>query len=92
MKPWKRRNCSGFCSLPTATAGMEKHFQHRQFIMRVFDNVETVSREEDQWQIWSWKIKAAVSGMKGELAEILDAAEADGVRKPRGDPEKGRVC
>ena len=35
---------------PTATAGMEKHFQHRQFIMRVFDNVETVSRGEEQWQ------------------------------------------
>ena len=26
------------------------------------------------------KIKAAVSGMDGELAELLDAAEADGVR------------
>ena len=29
---------------------------------------------------WSWEIKTAVSGMNGELAEILDAAEADGVR------------
>ena len=29
---------------------------------------------------WSLKIKTAVSGINGELAEMLDAAEADGVR------------
>ena len=48
--------------------------------MRGFDNIETLSGGEDQWQNWSWKIKTAVSGMNGELAQILDAAEADGVR------------
>ena len=29
---------------------------------------------------WSWKIKTAVPGMNGELADIFDAAKTDGVR------------
>ena len=65
----------------TATAGMEKHFRHQQLNIRVFDNIEPLSGGEDyQWQHWSRKIKTAVSRMSGEVAEILDAAEADGVR------------
>ena len=48
--------------------------------MKGFDYIETLSGGADQWQNSSWKIKTAVSGMNGELAEILDAAEADGVR------------
>ena len=28
----------------------------------------------------SWKVKATVSGMNGDLVELLDAAETDGVR------------
>ena len=64
---------------PTATAGMEKHIQHQQLNTRGFDKLESLSGEEDQW-VNPWKIKTAVSGMNGETAEILDAAEADGVR------------
>ena len=34
---------------------------------------------EDRWQSWSLKIKTAVSGINGDLAELFNAAEADGV-------------
>ena len=44
------------------------------------DNIETLSGGEDQWQYWSWKIKTAVSGINGDLADMLNAAEADGGR------------
>ena len=67
-------------ALPTATARMEKQFRHQRLMMRGFDNIETLSGDEDLWQIWSWKIKTAVSGMNGGLVEILEAAETDGVR------------
>ena len=62
-------------ALPTATAEMEKQFQHQQLKMRSLDNIETLSEGEDQWQSWWWTVKTAVSGTDGELA-----AEADGVR------------
>ena len=45
-----------------------------------FDNIETLSVGEDQWQSASWKIKTAVSGMNGDLAQLLYAAETGGVR------------
>ena len=64
---------------PTATAGVEKQFQHQHSNMRGFDHIETLSGAEDQWQNWSWKSKTAVSGMNLVLADVLDAAEADGV-------------
>ena len=53
----------------TATAGMEKQFHHQQLNMKGFDNIETSSGGEDLWQKWSWKIKTAVSGLSGDLAE-----------------------
>ena len=65
---------------PTGTAGMEKQFQHQHLNMRGFDHVETFLGGEDQWQNWVWKVKTTVPGMNGELADILDAAVADGVR------------
>ena len=52
--------------------------------MRGFDNAETFSEGEDQWQNWACKIKTAVSGMNGEFAELSDAAEADGVGNLEG--------
>ena len=48
--------------------------------MRGFDNIETPSGGEDQWHKWSWKIKTAVSGTNGDLAELLNAAETSKVR------------
>ena len=41
---------------------------------------KTLSGGEDQWPNWSWEIKTAVPGMNGEVTEVVDAAEADGVR------------
>ena len=51
---------------PTATAGMEKQFQHQQLNMRGFDNIEALSGGEDRWQNWLWNIKTAVSWRSGE--------------------------
>ena len=53
--------------------------QSQQLILKGFDNIETFSGGEEQWQNWSWKIKTAISRMNGELAEMLKAAEADGI-------------
>ena len=55
--------------------------QQQQLNMRGFDNIETLLGGEDQWQSWSWTIKTAVSGMNGNLARLLNAAETGGVRK-----------
>ena len=30
---------------------------------------------EGNWQTWSWKIKTAVSGMRGVLADVMTASE-----------------
>ena len=38
---------------------------------------KTLSGGEDQGPNCSWKIKTAVSGMNGEVTEVVDAAEAD---------------
>ena len=62
------------------TAGSERQSQQQQLNMRGSDNIETVSGGQDQRQNWSWKIKTAVSGMNEDLAELLNAAEAGGVR------------
>ena len=62
------------------TAGIRRQFHQAQLNMRGCDNIERLSGGEDQWQRWSWKIKTAVSGTNGELAGILNAAEADGLR------------
>ena len=53
--------------------------QSQQLITTGFDNIETFSDGEEQWQNWSWKIKTAVSGMNEEFAEMLSTAEADGI-------------
>ena len=58
-------------------AGNER--QSQQLILKGFDAVETFSGGEEQWQNWSWKVKTAVSGMRGELAEMLDAADTTGI-------------
>ena len=47
--------------------------------MRGFGNIETYREAKTSVKNWSWEIKTAVLGMNGELAEILDAAEAGGV-------------
>ena len=62
------------------TAGIERQSQQQQLNMRGFDNIETLLGGEDQWQSWSWTIKTAVSGMNGNLAGLLNAAETGGVR------------
>ena len=64
----------------TQTAWIERDVQQQQSDMRWFDSIETLSGGEDQWQNWSWQIKMAVSGMNGDAAEIMNAAETDGVR------------
>ena len=51
---------------PTATAGMEKQFQHQQLNLRGFDKIEALSGGEDRWQNWLWNIKTAVSWRSGE--------------------------
>ena len=61
------------------TAGIERQSQQQQLNMRGFDHIETLSGGEDQWQNW-WKIKTAVSGMNGDLTEMLNAAETGGAR------------
>ena len=58
------------------TVGIERQSQQQPLNMRRLINV----RGEDQWQNWSWKIQTAVSGMNGDPAEILNAAEKYGVR------------
>ena len=58
-------------------AGNER--QSQQLILNGFNAVDTFSGGEEQWHTWSWKVKTAVSGMCGELAEMLDAAETTGI-------------
>ena len=53
--------------------------QSQQLIMKGFDKIEVFSGGEEQWQNWSWKIKTAISGMNGELADMLKAAETTGI-------------
>ena len=53
--------------------------QSQQLIMTGFDNIETFSGGEEQWQNWSCKIKTAVSGTNEEFVEMLSTAEADGI-------------
>ena len=53
--------------------------QPQQLNLRGFDNIETFSGGEEQWQNWWWEIKTAVSGMNGELVEMLSAAETHGI-------------
>ena len=59
------------------TAGIETQTQQEQLR---FDSFDTLSGGEDQWQNWSWKIKTTVSGMNGDLPELLNASETGGVR------------
>ena len=64
------------------TAAIERQFQQQQSNMRGFDNIETSSGSADHWptrSFWQNRIKTAVSGMNGDLVDILDAAEADRV-------------
>ena len=53
--------------------------QTQQLFMKGFDKIEEFSGGEEQWQNWSWQIKAPVSGMNEEFAEVLSTAEADGI-------------
>ena len=62
------------------TTGIERRSQQQHLNMKEFDNIETLSKSEDTWQIWSWKIKTGVSGMNEDLAELLSAAKTGGVR------------
>ena len=64
----------------TGAAGTERQSQQEQLNVRGFDNIETFSGGQDQWQILSWKIKTAVPEMYGVLAEPLNAAETGGER------------
>ena len=66
------------------TAGIERQSQQQRLNMTGFDNIETLSTGKDQWQNLSWKITTAVSGMNGDLAELLNAAETGGVSKVEG--------
>ena len=59
------------------TAGSER--QSRLLDLKGFDNIETLSGGEEQWQNWSWKIKTIISVTSGELAEMLHAAERTGI-------------
>ena len=43
-------------------------------------NIETYPGGEDQWYTLWWKIKAAMSGSNGDMANLLNAAERGGVR------------
>ena len=52
--------------------------QSQQLILKGFDDIETFSGGEEQWQNWSWKVRTAVSGMSGELVEMLITAETSG--------------
>ena len=58
-------------------AGNER--QSQQLILKGFDAVKTFSGGEEQWQNWSWKVTTAVSGMCGERAEMLAAAETTAI-------------
>ena len=63
--------------------GTERQSQQQQLNMRGFHNIETLWGCEDQWQNWSRKIKTAVSGMNGDLSQVLNAAETGGVRNAK---------
>ena len=49
--------------------------QSQQLNLRGFDNIETFSGGEGKGQNWSWKIQTAVSGVNGELVEMLNATD-----------------
>ena len=76
--------------------------QSQQLNLRGFDNIETFSGGEEEWQNWWWEIKTAVSGLNGELVEVLSAAETRGIENTEeilgeeqlvdASPEKVRVC
>ena len=48
----------------------------QQLNLRGFDNIETFSGSEEEWQNWWWE---AASGLNGELVEVLSAAETRGI-------------
>ena len=62
-----------------ATPSVGNERQSQQLILKGFDDIETFSGGEEQWQNKSRKVKTAVSGMSGELVEMLITAEANGV-------------
>ena len=62
-----------------ATPSVGNERQSQQLILKGFNDIETFSGGEEQWQNWSRKFKTAVSGMSGELVEMLITAEANGV-------------
>ena len=76
--------------------------QSQKLNLRGFDNIETFSGGEEQWQNWWWEIKTAVSGKNGEPAEMLSAAETSGIENTEeilgeeqfvdANPGKVRVC
>ena len=70
-------------------AGNER--QSQQLSLKKFDNIETFSGGEEQWQNWSWKMKTAVSGMHGELVEMLNAVETSGIENTEGVLRRGPI-
>ena len=53
--------------------------QSQQLNLRGFDNIETFSGGEEEWHNWWWEIKTAVSGLNGDLVEMLSLAETRGI-------------
>ena len=74
----------------TPSVGNERKSQ--QLILKGFDDNETFSGCEEQWQNLSWKVKTAVSGMRGELVELLITAEANGVESTEEVLKRKQVC
>ena len=68
------------CTTPTVTPGAENFSQHQPLYMRGL-----LSGGEDQRQTWS---ADAVSGLNGDLAKILDAAEVRGMRNLEEMPKE----
>ena len=58
-----------------ATATAAAASERPQLDARGFDNMETFVGGEDDWKTWSWKVKTAVSGLHGVLADVMTASE-----------------
>ena len=73
-------------ALPTAKSGMERQSKQQQLTVGGFDNIQTFSVGEGEWQTWSWKIKRAVIGLGRE--ETVDCSGDGWSQRRRGDPGK----
>ena len=59
-----------------ATPSVGNERQSQQLILKGFNDIESFSGRKEQLQNLSWKVKTSVSGMSGELVEMLRGSRA----------------